>query len=62
MPRLTRRLRTVIPTTPEFLFLVNGLDDNGDGYVDNGCDGIDNDGDGYDRPSVIERRLLTGMG
>ncbi len=32
---------------PEFLFLVDGLDDNGDGYVDNGCDGIDNDGDGY---------------
>ena len=31
---------------PEFLFLVNGVDDNKDGYVDNGWDGIDNDGDG----------------
>ncbi len=31
---------------PEFLFLVNGIDDNLDGYVDNGWDGVDNDGDG----------------
>ena len=31
---------------PEFLFLVNGVDDNKDGYVDNGWDGVDNDGDG----------------
>jgi len=30
----------------EFLFLVNGLDDNNDGFADNGWDGIDNDGDG----------------
>jgi prepilin-type N-terminal cleavage/methylation domain-containing protein len=30
---------------PEVLFLVNGLDDNNDGYVDNGFDGVDNDGD-----------------
>lgn len=34
------------PYYPEILFLVNGLDDNNDGYVDNGWDGIDNDGDG----------------
>lgn len=27
---------------PEFLFLVNGQDDNLDGYVDNGFDGVDN--------------------
>ena len=33
-------------TIPEFLFLVNGVDDNKDGYVDNGWDGVDNDGDG----------------
>jgi type II secretory pathway pseudopilin PulG len=26
----------------EFLFLVNGIDDDGDGYVDNGWDGVDN--------------------
>ena len=32
------------PTTyhPEFLFLVNGLDDDKDGYVDDGWDGFDN--------------------
>jgi prepilin-type N-terminal cleavage/methylation domain-containing protein len=31
---------------PELLFLVNGQDDNNDGFVDNGWDGVDNDGDG----------------
>ena len=31
-------------TTTDFLFLVNGTDDNADGYVDNGWDGVDNDG------------------
>jgi prepilin-type N-terminal cleavage/methylation domain-containing protein len=35
-----------ITMNPEILFLVNGDDDNQDGYVDNGFDGIDNDGDG----------------
>jgi prepilin-type N-terminal cleavage/methylation domain-containing protein len=34
------------PYSPEFLLLVNGQDDNSDGYIDNGLDGIDNDGDG----------------
>ncbi len=29
---------------PEFLLLVNGRDDNKDGYPDNGWDGVDNDG------------------
>jgi hypothetical protein len=33
--------------TPEFLFLVNGYDDDGDGLIDEGWDGIDNDLDGY---------------
>ncbi|WP_337173831.1 prepilin-type N-terminal cleavage/methylation domain-containing protein [Paludisphaera sp.] len=28
---------------PEILFVVNGLDDDNDGYIDNGRDGIDND-------------------
>jgi prepilin-type N-terminal cleavage/methylation domain-containing protein len=28
----------------EFLFLVNGLDDNKNGYIDEGYDGLDNDG------------------
>ena len=31
---------------PEILFVVNGIDDNHDGLVDNGWDGVDNDGDG----------------
>lgn len=30
----------------EFLLLSNNLDDDGDGYPDNGADGLDNDGDG----------------
>lgn len=30
----------------EYLFLVNGQDDDGDGYTDEGWDGADNDGDG----------------
>ncbi len=44
---LTRTTANNNTYAPEFLFLVDGLDDNGDGFVDNGCDGIDNDGDGY---------------
>lgn len=28
---------------PEFLLLVNGVDDNRDGYIDSGWDGVDND-------------------
>ena len=44
-----RRLRILCdaPTArrynPEFLFLVNGVDDNHDGYIDKGWDGVDND-------------------
>ena len=34
-------------TNPQFLFLVNGVDDDGDGYVDNGFNGLDEDLDGY---------------
>jgi prepilin-type N-terminal cleavage/methylation domain-containing protein len=30
---------------PEILFLVNGIDDDKDGYIDNGFDGINNNGD-----------------
>jgi prepilin-type N-terminal cleavage/methylation domain-containing protein len=37
-------------TYREFLFLVNGLDDDGDGLIDEGFDGIDNDGDGVTDP------------
>lgn len=31
-----------INTNPEYLLLVNGLDDNGNGWVDEGYDGVDN--------------------
>lgn len=31
---------------PEFLFVVNGEDDNGNGWTDEGWDGVDNDGNG----------------
>lgn len=31
--------------TVEFLYLVNGVDDDGDGYTDEGWDGVDNDRD-----------------
>ncbi len=34
----------------EFLFLTNGQDDNGNGWIDESCDGIDNDGDGITDP------------
>ena len=30
------------PVNPEFLFLVNGLDDNKNGWIDEGYDGVDN--------------------
>ena len=35
---------------PEFLFIMNGQDDNGNGWIDEECDGIDNDGDGHTDP------------
>ena len=35
---------------PEFLDLTNGIDDDGDGWIDESCDGIDNDGDGVIDP------------
>jgi prepilin-type N-terminal cleavage/methylation domain-containing protein len=34
-------------TNQEFLFLVNGADDNNDGYTDEGLDGLNNDQDFY---------------
>jgi hypothetical protein len=43
-------LASALPTPfypyPEFLILVNGQDDNGNGWIDEGWDGVDNDGDG----------------
>ncbi|WP_435017124.1 prepilin-type N-terminal cleavage/methylation domain-containing protein [Tundrisphaera sp. TA3] len=34
----------------EYLNLTNGIDDDGDGWIDEACDGIDNDGDGITDP------------
>ncbi len=36
----------VIVYYPEFLLLVNGSDDNGNGWIDEGWDGVDNNGNG----------------
>jgi prepilin-type N-terminal cleavage/methylation domain-containing protein len=35
-----------VTVTPEFLLLVNGLDDNANGWVDEGFDGVDNNNNG----------------
>ena len=40
---LVRTLAAGTTVNPEFLFLVNGIDDNGNGWVDEGWDGVDND-------------------
>ncbi len=50
-PPLTRTLTapdgsTSITVAVEYLLLVNGRDDNGNGWIDEGWDGVDNDGNG----------------
>ena len=52
---------TQVTTTAEYLLLVNGRDDNQDGFVDNGWDGIDNDQvNGIDDPGEwIETEAWT---
>jgi len=37
---------------PEFLFLVNGQDDNNNGWIDEGFDGVDNNNNGFIDESV----------
>jgi prepilin-type N-terminal cleavage/methylation domain-containing protein len=45
----------------EYLFLVNGADDDGDGYADEGFDGLDQDGDGTaDDADEWEQESWTG--
>ena len=39
------------PGTPQYLFVLNGEDDNQNGFVDEAFDGLDNDGDGIIDPS-----------
>jgi hypothetical protein len=41
-----------VMVNPEFLFLVNGLDDNGNGWVDEGWDGVNNN---------LNQELLNGL-
>jgi prepilin-type N-terminal cleavage/methylation domain-containing protein len=41
-PSPLSELQAGFPVQPEFLFLVNGLDDNKNGWVDEGYDGVDN--------------------
>ncbi len=46
---------------PEFLLLVNGVDDNANGWTDEGWDGVDNNGDGnIDELAEWESELWTG--
>jgi prepilin-type N-terminal cleavage/methylation domain-containing protein len=58
IPPLTLTNANSVAYNPEFLFLVNGQDDNKDGFVDNGWDGIDNDGDG----NIDQTGDTTGTG
>ena len=52
------------PTSPhivEYLLLVNGKDDNSNGYVDDGWDGVDNNGNGViDEPIEWEGETWIG--
>jgi hypothetical protein len=45
LPLLQRTFSIGGKVYPEYLFLVNGLDDNNDGLVDSGWDGLDNNSD-----------------
>jgi type II secretory pathway pseudopilin PulG len=50
----------------EFLYLVNGHDDNGDGYTDEGFDGVDNNGNGivddFNPPTSSEWEMEQWLG
>jgi prepilin-type N-terminal cleavage/methylation domain-containing protein len=46
---------------PDFLLLVNGIDDNANGWIDEGWDGVDNNGDGkVDELAEWETEIWTG--
>ncbi len=49
-----------IKVQPEFLFLVNGEDDNNNGWIDEGFDNVDNDGDGLVDETTCTLFPLTG--
>ena len=44
---------------PDFLFLVNGQDDNNNGWVDEGWDGVDNNGNGMIDENVVINNVLV---
>lgn len=50
------------PPVPEYLVLVDGQDDNGNGWIDEGADGIDNDRDGFvdNNPEWVETETWGG--
>ncbi len=52
-----------VTVNPDFLLLVNGVDDNGDGWIDSGFDGVDNNLDGIiDNLGPIPVPPATGYG
>jgi len=63
---ITRTYTTAAGANPvnlqvEYLLLVNGIDDDGDGYTDEGWDGVDNNG-GYSYNAIIDDQGTTGPG
>ena len=55
------RFNGVSVVFPEFLLLVNGVDDNANGWTDEGWDGVDNNGNGQmDELAEWESELWTG--
>ncbi len=52
---------SVVIYYPEFLLLSNGVDDNANGWIDEGWDGIDNNGNGQvDEVAEWEMEIWTG--
>ena len=61
LPALYSQGNQTIVYYPEFLLLVNGVDDNSNGWIDEGWDGIDNNGDGnIDELAEWELEVWTG--
>jgi prepilin-type N-terminal cleavage/methylation domain-containing protein len=63
-PSSTVALASQTGWLPDFLLLLNGQDDDGDGWIDEECDGIDNDGDGIIDPGfngLDDAGLINGV-
>jgi len=55
-PSPIRATQGGVSVHPEFLYLVNGRDDNNNGWIDEGCDGVDNNNNGViDEPAEWEQ-------